>query len=92
MKPEFRAPPREVMAGLVARVTFHDDENGFCVLRAKARARRDLVTVVGSVLYRSKRLATTRTRSRSSIIRVSRAELSFPISTAPTPPTAYLFA
>ena len=37
----------EVLAGLVERVTFHNAENGFCVLRAKARGQRDLVTVVG---------------------------------------------
>src|SRR6202030_2885218 len=29
------------------RVTFHNGENGFCVLRAKARGHRDLVTVIG---------------------------------------------
>jgi exodeoxyribonuclease V alpha subunit len=33
--------------GLVERVTFHNPDNGFCVLRAKARGQRDLVTVVG---------------------------------------------
>ena len=38
---------REVLAGLVERVTFHNSDNGFCVLRAKARGHRDLVTVVG---------------------------------------------
>lgn len=37
----------EVLAGLVERVTFHNADNGFCVLRVKARAHRDLVTVVG---------------------------------------------
>src|SRR6204780_4490692 len=37
----------EVLAGLVERVTFHNAENGFCVLRAKARGHRDLVTVIG---------------------------------------------
>jgi exodeoxyribonuclease V alpha subunit len=31
----------------VERVTFHNLENGFCVLRTKARGHRDLVTVVG---------------------------------------------
>ena len=36
-----------MLAGLVERVTFHNAENGFCVLRAKARGHRDLVTVVG---------------------------------------------
>ena len=38
---------QEVLAGLVERVTFHNGENGLCVLRAKARGHRDLVTVVG---------------------------------------------
>ena len=38
---------QEVLAGLVERVTFHNPENGFCVLRTKARGHRDLVTVVG---------------------------------------------
>ena len=37
----------EVLAGLVERVTYHNVENGFCVLRAKARGHRDVVTVVG---------------------------------------------
>jgi hypothetical protein len=37
----------EVLAGLVERVTYHNAENGFCVLRARARGHRDLVTVVG---------------------------------------------
>ena len=41
------APEREVLAGAVERVTFHNPENGFCVLRTRARGRRDLVTVVG---------------------------------------------
>ena len=35
------------MAGLVERVTFHNPETGFCVLRIKARGHRDLVTAVG---------------------------------------------
>ena len=38
---------QEVIAGLVERVTYHNIENGFCVLRAKARGHRDVVTVVG---------------------------------------------
>jgi exodeoxyribonuclease V alpha subunit len=41
------APATEALAGLVERVTFHNPENGFCVLRVKARGQRDLVTVVG---------------------------------------------
>ncbi|ARJ70359.1 ATP-dependent RecD-like DNA helicase [Paracoccus contaminans] len=39
--------PTEVLAGLVERVTYHSSENGFCVLRVKARGHRDLVTTVG---------------------------------------------
>src|SRR3984885_14622624 len=42
-----RTPASEALAGLVERVTFHNPENGFCVLRVKARGHRDLVTVVG---------------------------------------------
>ena len=38
---------REVLAGIVERVTFHNSDNGFCVLRIKARGHRNLVTVVG---------------------------------------------
>ena len=39
--------PQEVLAGIVERVTFHNAENGFCVLRVKARGHRDLVTLIG---------------------------------------------
>ena len=35
------------MVGLVERVTYHNAENGFYVLRAKARGHRDVVTIVG---------------------------------------------
>ncbi len=38
---------REVLAGLVEHVGYHDPDNGFCMLRVKARGQRDLVTVVG---------------------------------------------
>jgi exodeoxyribonuclease V alpha subunit len=37
----------EVLSGLVERVTFHNEENGFCVLRVKARGHKDLVTLIG---------------------------------------------
>ena len=43
-QPEART---ETLAGLVERVTFHNLENGFCVLRLKARGHRDLVTTIG---------------------------------------------
>jgi exodeoxyribonuclease V alpha subunit len=38
---------QEVLAGPVERVTFHNEESGFCVLRIKARGHRELVTVIG---------------------------------------------
>jgi hypothetical protein len=47
MKHPSENQPQEILAGLVERVTHHNAENGFCVLRAKARGRRDVVTVVG---------------------------------------------
>ena len=47
MKPQPKPSAQEVLAGLVERVTYHNAENGFCVLRAKARGHRDVVTVVG---------------------------------------------
>jgi exodeoxyribonuclease V alpha subunit len=47
MKPQAEPSTQEVLAGLVERVTYHNGENGFCVLRIKARGHRDLVTVVG---------------------------------------------
>src|SRR6516164_10803585 len=37
----------DILAGFVDRVTFHNPENGFCVLRVKARGQRDLITVLG---------------------------------------------
>ena len=40
-------PTTEVFAGLVERVTFHNEDNGFCVLRVKARGKREPITVVG---------------------------------------------
>ncbi|ACL59620.1 SF1B family DNA helicase RecD2 [Methylobacterium nodulans] len=39
--------PRDALAGTIERVTFHSPESGFCVLKVKARGRRDLVPVVG---------------------------------------------
>jgi exodeoxyribonuclease V alpha subunit len=47
MEIEPKPSDREVLAGLVERVTFHNEENGFCVLRIKARGQRELITVVG---------------------------------------------
>ncbi|HZA94381.1 MAG TPA: ATP-dependent RecD-like DNA helicase, partial [Gemmatimonadales bacterium] len=39
--------PLEALAGTVERVTYHNAENGFCVLKVQVRGKRDLVVVVG---------------------------------------------
>ena len=44
-----RRPVTEEISGLIERVTFHNDENGFCVLRVKAPEHREEATVVGSL-------------------------------------------
>jgi exodeoxyribonuclease V alpha subunit len=38
----------ESINGLIDRVTFHNPENGFAVLRVQIKGRADLVTVIGS--------------------------------------------
>ena len=43
MKPQPESSTPEVLAGLVERVTYHNAENGFCVLRAKARGHQIMV-------------------------------------------------
>src|SRR5437763_7146292 len=47
LKPQAESSTQEVLAGLVERVTFHNAENGFCVIRIKARGHRELITVIG---------------------------------------------
>jgi exodeoxyribonuclease V alpha subunit len=47
MKPIQAPSTQETLAGLVERVTFHNVESGFCVLRVKARGHRELATVIG---------------------------------------------
>ncbi|GLI95200.1 ATP-dependent RecD-like DNA helicase [Methylocystis echinoides] len=42
-------PPKETLVGSVERVTFHNEDNGFAVLKVKARGKRNLVPVVGHV-------------------------------------------
>ena len=38
----------ETLNGLIERITYHNPENGFAVLKVKVKARQDLVTVVGN--------------------------------------------
>src|ERR1700720_600025 len=47
MKMESQQSHREGLAGLVERVTYQNADNGFCVIRVKARGHRDLINVVG---------------------------------------------
>lgn len=37
----------ESVSGVIERITFHNLDTGYCVLRVRARGHRDLVTVVG---------------------------------------------
>jgi exodeoxyribonuclease V alpha subunit len=47
MKPQPEPSTKEVLAGLIERVTYHNEDNGFCVVRIKARGHRELITLVG---------------------------------------------
>src|SRR6476620_7270559 len=40
-------PAFATLAGTVERVTYHNAENGFCVLKVQVRGKRDLTVVVG---------------------------------------------
>ena len=44
-----RRPATEEISGLIERVTFRNDESGFCVLRVKVSGQREETTVVGSL-------------------------------------------
>ena len=46
--PEHKSMTEEI-SGLIERVTFHNEESGFCVLRVKTQGHREETTVVGSV-------------------------------------------
>ena len=43
------APFAESLSGLIERVTFFNEENGWAVLKVKAKGHRDQVTVLGSL-------------------------------------------
>jgi exodeoxyribonuclease V alpha subunit len=48
LRPDAAAPMPETLTGLIERVTYHNPENGFAVLKVVVKGRQDLVTVVGS--------------------------------------------
>ena len=40
-------PALDQLSGLVERVTFHNADSGFCVLRLQVKGERDLITLIG---------------------------------------------
>src|SRR4029453_13304568 len=44
-----RRPTTEEISGLIERVTFHNDESGFWVLRVKTPGHREETTALGSL-------------------------------------------
>jgi exodeoxyribonuclease V alpha subunit len=49
LRTELPSRPQESLSGLIERVTFFNEENGWAVLKVKAKGHRDLVAVVGSL-------------------------------------------
>ncbi|OYX68003.1 MAG: hypothetical protein B7Y79_00535, partial [Rhodospirillales bacterium 35-44-4] len=41
----------ESLSGIIERITFHNAETGFCVLRVKVKNKRDLITVISHVPF-----------------------------------------
>lgn len=39
---------KEYLSGNIERITYHNSDNGFCVLRVKVKGHKDMVTVTGS--------------------------------------------
>lgn len=37
----------ETLTGLIERITFHNEETGFCVLKIKVKENKDLITLIG---------------------------------------------
>ena len=46
----------EKLSGVIERITFHNPDTGYCVLRVQAGGHRDLVTVVGHASSRGRRV------------------------------------
>lgn len=49
LQPSAPSPSPESLSGLIERVTFFNEDNGFSVLKVKVKGHRDLVCVVGSL-------------------------------------------
>ena len=39
---------KEYLPGNIEKITYHNEDNGFCVLRVKVKGHKELVTVTGS--------------------------------------------
>jgi exodeoxyribonuclease V alpha subunit len=39
----------EILSGLIERVTYHNPENGFAVLKVQVKGRQDLVSGMGAI-------------------------------------------
>jgi hypothetical protein len=62
----------ESLSGLIERVTFFNEENGFAVLKVKAKGHRDQVTVVGSSSATSRAIATDSLMASNSCVVIGR--------------------
>ena len=63
----------ESLSGTIERVTFHNPENGFAVLRVQAEGQRGLVTVVGQTPRARRRRVSSRRPARGRRPRARRA-------------------
>ena len=46
--PDAPAPGLDSVTGVLERITYHNEENGYTVARLAVEGERDLVTIVGS--------------------------------------------
>ncbi|CAO5674488.1 MAG: ATP-dependent RecD-like DNA helicase [Holosporales bacterium] len=49
LKKHLQIDPVEIIQGTIERITFHNEDSGFCVLRMKVSGFKDLVTLVGNI-------------------------------------------
>ena len=48
-----QSPDIKIVEGIIERIVFHNEDNGFSVIRVKAKDHKGLVTVVGNILQAS---------------------------------------
>jgi hypothetical protein len=70
-KPQPDSSTQEVLVGLVERVTSHTADDGFCVIRIKARGTDEVVTSPrGATPPQTRSARTNRDRQRDSLVRL----------------------